>query len=153
MGQFGYYRRRFLGIFKGKQVKRLDRLKMRFSLDFIGFFGDFEWLPRRDSNPNKQNQNLRCYHYRHQRPCKTLIFSLSSLHYCSYTHNPSHHIKASQVCTFTTFGAHPKVYCFVLRYCLRHRVLTTHPPCLIYNTRLSRLSVFAHNKSTYIMYA
>ena len=23
----------------------------------------FEWLPRRDSNPNKQNQNLRCYHY------------------------------------------------------------------------------------------
>ena len=21
------------------------------------------WLPRRDSNPNKQNQNLRCYHY------------------------------------------------------------------------------------------
>ena len=20
------------------------------------FFGDFEWLPRRDSNPNKQNQ-------------------------------------------------------------------------------------------------
>lgn len=22
-----------------------------------------EWLPRRDSNPNKQNQNLRCYHY------------------------------------------------------------------------------------------
>ena len=36
---------------------------MRFSLDFIRFFGDFEWLPRRDSNPNKQNQNLRCYHY------------------------------------------------------------------------------------------
>ena len=22
-----------------------------------------KWLPRRDSNPNKQNQNLRCYHY------------------------------------------------------------------------------------------
>ena len=21
------------------------------------------WLPRRDSNPNKQNQNLLCYHY------------------------------------------------------------------------------------------
>ena len=25
--------------------------------------GFIEWLPRRDSNPNKQNQNLRCYHY------------------------------------------------------------------------------------------
>ena len=25
--------------------------------------GDLGWLPRRDSNPNKQNQNLRCYHY------------------------------------------------------------------------------------------
>ena len=31
---------------------------MRFTLDFIGFYGDFHWLPRRDSNPNKQNQNL-----------------------------------------------------------------------------------------------
>ena len=27
------------------------------------FYGDSYWLPRRDSNPNKQNQNLRCYHY------------------------------------------------------------------------------------------
>ena len=23
----------------------------------------FEWQGSRDSNPNKQNQNLRCYHY------------------------------------------------------------------------------------------
>ena len=37
--------------------------RMRSTLDFIGFYGDFHWLPRRDSNPNKQNQNLRCYHY------------------------------------------------------------------------------------------
>ena len=28
----------------------------------------FEWLPRRDSNPNKQNQNLRCYHYTTRHP-------------------------------------------------------------------------------------
>ena len=27
------------------------------------FFRGLDWLPRRDSNPNKQNQNLRCYHY------------------------------------------------------------------------------------------
>ena len=57
------YRGRFLGDFRGKQGKRLERAKMRFTLDFIGFYGDFHWLPRRDSNPNKQNQNLRCYHY------------------------------------------------------------------------------------------
>ena len=29
----------------------------------LGNLGELEWLPRRDSNPNKQNQNLRCYHY------------------------------------------------------------------------------------------
>ena len=27
------------------------------------FSSSSRWLPRRDSNPNKQNQNLRCYHY------------------------------------------------------------------------------------------
>ena len=35
------YRRRFLGDFRGKQGKRREQVKMRFSLDFIGFFGDF----------------------------------------------------------------------------------------------------------------
>lgn len=43
-----------------------------------------EWgvLPRQDSNPDKQNQNLRCYHYttRQKSDLITQSFSL----YCTY---------------------------------------------------------------------
>ena len=52
------YRRGFIGVFRGKQETRLEWREVGFTLDFIGFYGDFCWLPRRDSNPNKQNQNL-----------------------------------------------------------------------------------------------
>ena len=34
-------------------------------------FAEFlsQWLPRRDSNPNRQNQNLQCYHYTTRQSC------------------------------------------------------------------------------------
>ena len=42
------YRCRFIGDFRGKQRKRREQAKMRFTLDFIGFYGVFVGGQERD---------------------------------------------------------------------------------------------------------